>query len=67
METLFGLIILYGVGKILFGNRSNSPKQAPRATQNEQTIFDYPEGGYGLDDDPVLDELMFLDLMDEED
>ena len=25
------------------------------------------KGGYGLDDDPVWDELFFLDLMDEND
>ena len=32
-----------------------------------ETIFDYPEGGYGLDDDPVMDELFFLDIMEEDD
>ena len=57
--------VLYGVGKLLFGKQPN--RKAPHAEQNEQTIFDYPEGGYGLDDDPVVDELMLLDLMDEED
>ena len=65
MEAIFGIIILYGIGKLLFGKRTNRP--APHAEQSKQTIFDYPEGGYGLDDDPAVDELMFLDLMDEED
>ena len=63
MEALFGLIILYWIGKLLFGRKTN--RRATHSEQDKQTIFDYPEGGYGLDDDPVTDELMFLDLMDD--
>ena len=61
MGTIFGLIIVLGIGKLLFGDsgKTESPEE-----RRKQTIFEYPEGGYGLDDDPVTDELMFLDIMD---
>ena len=32
--------------------------------RKKQTFFDYPEEGYGLADDPVLDELIWLDIME---
>ncbi len=31
------------------------------------TLMDYPANGYGLSDDPVVDELMFLDCIDIDD
>lgn len=65
MEAILGLIILYGIGKLLFGGKKT--RQTSRTRQGSDTIFDYPEGGYGLDDDPSTDELMFLDLMEDED
>jgi hypothetical protein len=61
MGTIFGLIIVLGIGKLLFGD---SGKTESREERKKQTFLEYPEGGYGLDDDPVTDELMFLDIMD---
>ena len=65
MEAIFALLIIYWIGKLLFGKRPH--KQRPRSGRESETIFDYPEGGYGLDDDPVMDELFFLDIMEEDD
>ena len=65
MEIVIAIILIFGLGKLLFGkDRKVKPSHAER---EKQTIFKYPKGGYGLDDDPVTDELMFLDLMDDED
>ena len=63
MEALLGLIVLLGIGKLLFGGKKNESREE----REKQTIFKYPKGGYGLDDDPVMDELFFLDIMDEDD
>ena len=63
METILGLIILYGIGKLLFGGS----KEVSRKEREKQTFFKYPKGGYGLDDDPVMDELFFIDLMEDDD
>ena len=65
MEAIFGLLIIFWIGKLLFGKSPS--KQQPRSDRESETIFDYPEGGYGLDDDPVMDELFFLDMMEEDD
>ena len=64
MEAIFVLILIFGIGKLLFGRGG---KEVDRAEREKQTIFKYPEGGYGLDDDPVMDELFFLDIMDDDD
>ena len=65
MEIVAALIILFGLGKLLFGRGG---RVKPSHTEREkQTILEYPKGGYGLDDDPVTDELVFLDLMDDDD
>ena len=64
METVLGLIIIIGIGKLLFGR---GHKEVSRAEREKQTIFKYPKGGYGLDDDPVMDELFFLDIMNGDD
>ena len=39
-------------------------KRRWREERAKETIFDYPEDGYGLSDDPVWDEMMFLDIME---
>ena len=65
METILGLLVVFGIGKLLFGKSSR--KEVSREEREKQTIFKYPKGGYGLDDDPVMDELFFLDIMDEDD
>ena len=64
MESLFGLIMIIGIGKLLFGKSNQSESREER---EKQTIFRYPKGGYGLDDDPVMDELFFLDIMEDDD
>ena len=63
METILGVIVLFGIGKLLFGGK----KQESREEHEKQTFFKYPKGGYGLDDDPVMDELFFIDLMEDDD
>ena len=63
MEAVLGIIVVYCIVKLLFGNN----KKQPREDREKQTIFKYPEGGYGLDDDPVMDELFFLDIMEDDD
>ena len=63
METLIGFVALLGIGKLLFNNN----QKESRNEREKQTIFKYPKGGYGLDDDPVMDELFFLDIMDGDD
>ena len=64
METILGLLMVFGIGKLLFGK---STKPVSREEREKQTIFKYPKGGYGLDDDPVWDELFFLDIMCDDD
>ena len=64
METILGLIVIFGIGKLLFGGRH---KAISREEREKQTIFKYPKGGYGLDDDPVMDELFFIDIMEDDD
>ena len=64
METLIALLIIYGIGRLIFGKRRGPETYEDR---KNQTFFKYPKGGYGLDDDPVMDELFFLDIMDESD
>ncbi len=64
METILGLLVVFGIGKLVFGKSS---REISREEREKQTIFKYPKGGYGLDDDPVWDELFFLDTMDEDD
>lgn len=54
----------FGIGKLLFG--IDDIDEQTREERKKQTFFEYPEGGYGLDDDPVLDELFFLDIMEED-
>lgn len=63
METILGLVVIFGIGKLLFGGK----KQETREEREKQTVFKYPKGGYGLDDDPVMDELFFIDLMEDDD
>ena len=50
-------------------NNRKDPEEERRWREEraKQTFLDYPEEGYGLDDDPVLDELMFLDIMEGDD
>ena len=67
METLFGLIIIFGIGKLLFGRGGKKMSREEREKREKQTIFKYPKGGYGLDDDPVMDELFFIDVMEDDD
>lgn len=57
-----------GLLSMLFGTKDAEPisKEEYRRRRAEQTFLEYPEEGYGLDDDPVLDELMFLDLMEDD-
>ena len=64
METILGLIVIFGIGKLLFGRKRSVPSKEDRA---KQTFFKYPKGGYGLDDDPVMDELFFIDTMEDDD
>ena len=64
MELILGLLILYGIGKLLFGRPAGRAES--RKDREEQTFFNYPEGGYGLDDDPVMDELFFIDIMEDD-
>lgn len=63
MEYILGSIALYVIGKLLLGK---SHKADPRTEREKQTFFKYPKGGYGLDDDPVMDELMFIDIMEDD-
>lgn len=53
---------------MLFGtnNTDTAEKEEYRRKRAEQTIFDYPEEGYGLDEDPVTDEMMFLEIMEDD-
>lgn len=64
METILGLIVIFGIGKLLFGGKH---KAESRAEREKQTFFQYPKGGYGIDEDPVMDELFFIDIMEEDD
>ena len=48
--------MVFGIGKLLF---CKSGKEVSREEREKQTIFKYPKGGYGLNDDPVMDELFF--------
>ncbi len=64
METLFGLMVIFGIGKLLFG-KGNKP--TTREEREKQTLFKYPKGGYGLDNDPVMDELFFFDIIEDDD
>ena len=64
MELLIGLIIIFGIGKLLSAGKGG--RTVSHEEREKQTILKYPKGGYGLDDDPVTDELMFLDLMDDD-
>ena len=41
-------------------------KEEYRRKRAEQTFLDYPEECYGLDEDPVTDELMFLEIMEDD-
>ena len=70
MEIILGIIILYGIGKALAGSGgrsgTNGRSGSSRSEREQQTIFKYPKGGYGLDDDPVWDELFFLDIMEDD-
>ena len=63
MQAIVGTIFLFGLGKLLFGRDETEDIEE----RKKQTIFDYPEEGYGLDKDPVLDELLFLDIMEGDD
>ena len=63
MQAIVGTIFLFGLGKLLFGRDETEDIEE----RKKQTIFEYPEDGYGLDDDPVLDELCFLDIMEGDD
>ncbi len=64
METILGLIAIIVIGKALFGR---GRKEVSREEREKQTFFKYPKGGYGLDDDPVMDELFFIDIMEDDD
>ena len=64
MEPIFGLLAVYGIGKLLFGRNGRSV--ASQRERENQTFFKYPKGGYGLDDDPVMDELFFIDIMEDD-
>ena len=64
METLFVLILLIGIGRLLFDNNKKTELGKER---EKQTFLKYPRDGYGLDDDPVMDELFFLDIMEDDD
>jgi len=52
----------------LFGVDDSEPvsKEEYLRKRAEQTFLDYPEEGYGLDEDPVLDEFMFLEIMEDD-
>ena len=63
MQVLIGSMVLFGLGKLLFGRDETEDIEE----RKKQTIFEYPKDGYGLDDDPVLDELFFLDIMEWDD
>ena len=63
MKAVIGLIFIFWIGKLLFGK---SGGEASRKEREKQTFLEYPEGGYGLDKDPVMDELFFLDIMEDE-
>ena len=63
METILGIIAIFVIGKALFGR---GHKEVSRKEREKQTFFKYPKGGYGLDDDPVMDELFFIDIMEDD-
>ena len=64
MSTVIAVIIIFGILKLLFGG---SGKRADdRSEREKQTFLKYPKGGYGLDDDPVMDELFFIDTMEDD-
>ena len=64
MSTVFGAIVIFILLKLLFGGRDK--REQSSSERETQTIFKYPKGGYGLDDDPVLDELFFIDTMEDD-
>lgn len=64
MSTVLGAIIIIGLLKLLFGG--SSKREDTRTDREKQTFFKYPKGGYGLDDDPVMDELFFIDIMEDD-
>ena len=64
MEPILGLLAVYGIGKLLFGKNGGCVES--REEREKQTFFKYPKGGYGLDDDPVMDELFFIDIMEDD-
>ena len=49
-----------------YSKEEEERREKYRRERAKQTIFEYPEEGYGLDDDPVLDELFFLDIMEDD-
>ena len=57
-----------GLLSIFFGTNKIDPaeKEEYRRKRAEQTFLEYPEEGYGLDEDPVTDELMFLEIMEDD-
>ena len=57
-----------GLLSMLFGTSDADPvsKEEYRRKCAEQTFLEYPEEGYGLDEDPVTDEMMFLEIMEDD-
>ena len=69
-EGILAFIALVAVMKLFSMKNDRKDPEEERRWREErakQTFLDYPEEGYGLDDDPVLDELMFLDIMEGDD
>ena len=67
MEIILVVIALVSVVKMFSRKDDRQDPEEKRRWREErakETIFDYPEDGYGLDDDPVWDEMMFLDIME---
>ena len=63
MSAVIAAAVIFLLVRVMFKNKDKE-REEYRKEREKQTFFEYPEGGYGLDDDPVLDELFFLDIME---
>ena len=74
MEIVFAIIVMAvlvrGVRsglRRLFSCPAAKNGQAGRSINAcRETFFEYPEGGYGLASDPVADEMIFLEIMEDD-
>lgn len=67
METLISVIVIIALYKLIRGGIRKLTSSRTKHHLAQETIFEYPEGGYGFSDDPVVDEMIFLDLVLEDD